>query len=93
MKISIKAAGALTRLLQQKRMTIEIEEGQDLLFLIDTLETLHSGIKSELCDHDSNIKDSINIYINGDNVRYLEGLSTSLKDGDKINIIPAAAAG
>ena len=93
MKISIKVAGALTRLLQQKQMTIEIEDGQDLLSLIDALEAMHSGIKGELCDHDSHIKDSINVYVNGDNVRYLEGLSTSLKDGDKINIIPAAAAG
>ena len=93
MKISIKMAGALSRLLQQKQLTLEIDEAQNLLFLIETLETMHPDIKSELCDHDSNIKDSINIYINGDNVRYSEGLSTNLNDGDKINIIPAAAAG
>jgi molybdopterin synthase sulfur carrier subunit len=93
MEISINFAGTLARLFQQKRMTVEIEEGQNLLFLIDNLETMLPGIKSELCDHDTKIKDSINIYVNGDNVRYLEELRTILNDGDQINIIPAAAAG
>ena len=93
MKISIKLAGVLTRLFQQKRMTFEIGAGRNLLFLIDTLETRLPGIKSELCDCDSKITDSINIYVNGDNVRYLGELRTSLNDGDQINIIPAAAAG
>ena len=93
MKISIKLAGALTRLFQQKRMMVEIGAGQNLLSLINTFETRLPGIKSELCDDDSKITDSINIYVNGDNVRYLKELKTRLNDGDQVNIIPAAAAG
>ncbi|BBO86870.1 MoaD/ThiS family protein [Desulfosarcina ovata] len=93
MKISIKLAGGLVRLFQQERMMVEIKADQNLLILIDTLETMLPGIKSELCDDDLNITDSINIYVNGDNVRYLKDLNTALNDGDQVNIIPAAAAG
>ena len=49
--------------------------------------------KAIVCQAQQDIVDSINVYVNGDNVRYLQGLRTPLKDGDMINIIPAAAAG
>jgi molybdopterin synthase sulfur carrier subunit len=51
------------------------------------------GIQAELLNKNKNISDSINIYVNGENIRYLEGIQTILSDKDQVSIIPAAAAG
>jgi molybdopterin synthase sulfur carrier subunit len=57
------------------------------------LESGMPGIQAELLNKNKNISDSINIYVNGENIRYLEGIQTILSDKDQVSIIPAAAAG
>ena len=66
---------------------------KDLAAVLDDLDGKFSGIKLMIFKDGLEIIDSINVYVNGDNVRYLQGLKTPLKQGDIVNIIPAAAAG
>lgn len=77
----------------QKRISSRLCGPQNLVSALSTLDREYPGIKATLCDLQGRITDSVNIYVNGDNVRYLDGLDTVLKQGDVINIIPAAAAG
>ena len=94
MKITIRLAKALTNFTNNiKVIDFELDEENDLANLIDTFERKYPGLKEALCNMEFEIKDSINIYVNGDNVRYLKGLKTILHDGDQINIVPAAVAG
>ena len=76
-----------------KIVSCELKNDSDLLSAIKEIDRRFPGLKAALCTDDSEIADSINLYVNGENVRYLEGLGTSLKHGDIINIVPAAAAG
>lgn len=93
MKVTVRLAAALADFTQKRIITCELDQGTDLLSLIDAIETEFPGIKPLLSTDDSQIIDSINIYVNGDNVRDIEGPKTVLKHGDQINIIPAVAAG
>ena len=94
MKITITLAKVLTRFTDNnKEIDFELDDGNNLLSLIDSLDRKFPGLKEVLCGPEHEIVASINIYVNGDNIRYLEGLRTILKNGDQINIIPAAAAG
>ena len=94
MEITIRLAKALARFTDNnKDIVYELKEENTLLSLIDSLEIKFPGLKEVLCGTKSEIVDSINIYVNGENVRYLKSLETTLKNGDQINIIPAAAAG
>jgi molybdopterin synthase sulfur carrier subunit len=94
MKINILLAKVLTRFTNNnKEIVFELDDGNNLLSLIDSLDRKFPGLKEVLCDPEHEIVAGINIYVNGDNVRYLEGLKTILKNEDQINIIPAAAAG
>ena len=94
MKITITLAKVLTRFTDNnKEIDFELDDGNNLLSLIDSLDRKFHGLKEVLCGPEHEIVASINIYVNGDNIRYLEGLRTILKNGDQINIIPAAAAG
>jgi molybdopterin synthase sulfur carrier subunit len=68
-------------------------EGPHLLGLVEHLEAAHPGIRERLLDEAGQIRRFVNIYINGDDVRFLDGLKTALKDGDEVSIVPAVAGG
>ncbi|MBI4236167.1 MAG: MoaD/ThiS family protein [Chloroflexi bacterium] len=61
---------------------------------LDQLDKRFPGLKARLLDDGTgDIHPFITIYINGDDVRYLQGLNTTLRDGDEIVIVPAIAGG
>jgi sulfur-carrier protein len=59
---------------------------------IDRLDERFTGVKARLIDQEGNISNVL-IFLNGDNLRYFDGLETRVKDGDEISIIPLAAGG
>lgn len=61
--------------------------------LIDQMEAQYPGIKSRLCDETGNVRRFINLYVNNEDIRFLSGKETELKDGDIVSIIPAIAGG
>ena len=61
--------------------------------VISQLEKQYPGIKERLCDADGKLRRFINVYVNEEDIRFLQGSDTKLKDGDDISIIPAIAGG
>ena len=61
--------------------------------LLDYLEQTFPGVKGRLRDDKGQPHRFLNIYINGEDIRFLEGIKSSIKDGDEISIIPAVAGG
>ncbi len=61
--------------------------------LIEDLEKRFPGIKERICDETGKIRRFINIYVNEEDVRFLQQEETPLKDGDEVSIIPAIAGG
>jgi len=89
--ITVKIPQVLQKLTENKS-EVEIEGG-NITELIDELENNYKGIKERLCDKDGKIRRFINIYVNNEDVRFLDGQDTKLKDGDEVLIIPAIAGG
>lgn len=61
--------------------------------LINDLETNYPGLKERLCDDKGGVRRFVNIYQNEEDIRFLDGLETAIKDGDAISIVPAIAGG
>ena len=61
--------------------------------LIDQVDAQFSGFKERLIDETGEIRVFVNIYLNGEDVRFLRGIQTSTKAGDEISIVPAVAGG
>ena len=61
--------------------------------MVDELETYFPGMKKRLCDDDGNLRNFVNVYVNGEDVRFLNGIETSLKNGDEVSLVPAVAGG
>lgn len=68
-------------------------EGRTIRELLDDLDTTYRGLKTEIIGPDGNIHRFINIYRNGEDIRYLGRLDTPLKEGDVVSILPAIAGG
>ena len=80
-----------------RRFTAGSEEvsaaGANVGTVVEDLERQFSGIKERLCDEEGKVRRFVNIYVNGDDIRFLKDLETELKDGDEVSIVPAIAGG
>lgn len=61
--------------------------------LLDEMESAYPGITGRLRREDGTLRRSLNLYVNGENIRFLQGLDTPLRDGDEVSIVPAIAGG
>lgn len=65
----------------------------NIIELIDALEQSCPGIKNRLCDEKGKLRRFINLYVNGEDIRFLDGDKTAVKGGDEVSIIAAVAGG
>ncbi len=68
-------------------------EGGTIADILNNLESQFTGIKERICEESGAPRRFINIYLNEEDIRFLEGENTPVKDGDDISIIPAIAGG
>ncbi len=91
MTVTVRIPTALRKLTaDQDRVPAD---GGSLSECIDSLEASYLGLKERLCDEAGEIRRFVNIYVNGEDVRFLQGLASPLKDGDEVSIVPAVAGG
>lgn len=61
--------------------------------IIVDLDNQFPGLKERLCDEQGDLRNFVNIYVNGEDVRFLEGVNSATAEGDEISIVPAVAGG
>ncbi|KQX82863.1 MULTISPECIES: MoaD/ThiS family protein [unclassified Streptomyces] len=66
--------------------------GDTLADLFTDLETRHTGIRARIVD-DGKLRRFVNVYLNDEDVRFVDGIDTKLTDGDTVTILPAVAGG
>ena len=67
--------------------------GASVSELIEDLERQFPGLRERLVEDSGELRRFINIYVNQEDVRFLSGRETALKDGDEVSIVPAIAGG
>ena len=80
-----------------RRFTAGSEEvsvsGNTIGMVVEDMERKFPGVKERLCDEQGRVRRFVNIYVNGDDIRFLNSLDTPVKDGDEVSIVPAIAGG
>jgi sulfur-carrier protein len=66
--------------------------GETLAEVIDSVESGHPGIKERIVEGED-LRRFINVYVNDEDVRFIDGLDTSVSDGDVVVVLPAVAGG
>ena len=61
--------------------------------VIENLEIKYPGIKMKLCDENGNLRSFVNIYIDGEDIRYINGIDSRISDNGDVSIFPAVAGG
>jgi len=72
--------------------TVEVE-AETIRDVINRLDDRYPGFRSRVCDDAGELRRFINVYINGEDVRFLDNLSTRIPDGAELSIVPAIAGG
>ena len=68
-------------------------EGSTLSEVLESLDTSYPGIKGRVLDDSGELRRFVNVYVDDDDVRFADGLQTTIKDGGQVSIIPAVAGG
>ncbi len=68
-------------------------EGATLADLVQNLEASYPGMRERLCEDDGELRRFVNVFVNGEDVRFLSGLASELSEGDEVSIVPAVAGG
>jgi Molybdopterin converting factor, small subunit len=75
-----------------RRLTGDKDEvvvnAQNIGNLVEELEKQFPGTKERLCDENGSLRRFINVYVNNEDIRFLEGMKTELKESDVVSIIP-----
>ena len=67
--------------------------GDTVAAIVDDLERQFPGLRDRLVDETGELRRVINIYVNEEDIRFLDGRKTTLKEGDHVSIVPAIAGG
>ncbi|MCH7921656.1 MAG: MoaD/ThiS family protein [Nitrospinae bacterium] len=78
--------------LTQNRPEVEVK-GSNIKELVEDLDRQYPGIKERICDETGAIRRFVNIYLNDEDIRFIDGDSTAVREGDDVSIIPAIAGG
>jgi sulfur-carrier protein len=68
-------------------------KGESVADVMEDLERQFPGMRERLVDEGGELRRFINIYVNEEDIRFLQGKKTALKEGDQVSIVPAIAGG
>ena len=92
MSVTVRIPAPL-RKVTREREVVTADDGGSLLEMINRLDKEYPGLKERICDESGELRRFVNLYINGEDVRFLSGLQTPIKAGDEVSIVPAVAGG
>jgi sulfur-carrier protein len=91
MAIKVRAQEPLRRLLENQSV-VEVES-RTVIEVIEELQRHYPGVRDRVLDDHGAVRGFVNIYVNEENIRFLQDAQTPLKDGDEVSIVPSNAGG
>ena len=77
----------------ERSVIIELDEHSSILDSINKLDEIYSGISAKIIDENNSLHNFVNIFMDGEDVRYIQGIDTKLIANCEISIVPAVAGG
>lgn len=80
------------RKLTQDQAIVEVD-GKTIQDLLNSLDKNYPGLKDRICDESGQIRRFVNVFVNGEDIRFKDGAKTAVAEGAEVSIIPAIAGG
>lgn len=91
MAVNVRIPGPLRNFTSGKA---EVElEASNIKTLLEQLGQSYDQLSNRICETDGSLRRFVNVYVNDEDIRFLNNLDTPLKSGDQVSIIPAIAGG
>ena len=91
MAISIRIPTPLRKLTGEQEVVQA--DGATVGELLSSLDVTFPGLKDRICDDQGNVRRFVNVYVNDEDIRFLEEQATAVREGDELSIVPAIAGG
>lgn len=91
MAIQVRIPAPLRKLTNEQELVPA--EGATIGDILDNLNTAFPGLFERICDESGNVRRFVNIFVNDEDIRFLQEKATPVKEGDEISIVPAIAGG
>ena len=80
-----------------RKLTNDLEvvsaAGANVGEVLDNLDKAFPGLRERICDEQGNVRRFVNIFVNDEDIRFLDERATPVKDTDELSIVPAIAGG
>ena len=91
MAVTVRVPTSLRKLTGDLEL-LELESGS-VIEIIDAMEQKYPGIKIKVCDDSGELRRFVNIYVDGEDIRFLSGKNTIIENGKEMSIVPSIAGG
>jgi sulfur-carrier protein len=91
MSVSVRIPTPLRKLTQNQELVDG--QGDTIREILDNLEKNYPGLKERVCDEQGSVRRFVNIFVNDEDIRFLQDTATLVKAGDEVSIVPAIAGG
>lgn len=91
MNITVRIPAPLRKLTNDQEVVPA--EGSTIGEILTNLDKSFPGLTERICDEQGNVRRFVNIFVNDEDIRFLQEKATAVKDGDEISIVPAIAGG
>jgi len=91
MNIQVRIPAPLRKLTNDQEVVPA--EGATIGEILTNLDKSFPGLIERICDEQGNVRRFVNIFVNDEDIRFLQEKATTVKDGDEISIVPAIAGG
>ena len=90
MAIAVKVTSVLQRVVGARSVQ---SEGNTIAEVLSRIDQQYPGFREQIAEEDGSLRRFVNIYVNDEDIRYLQSLETPVKEGDIVSILPALAGG
>lgn len=91
MNVTVRIPAPLRKLTHDQEVVSA--SGSTIGEVLAQLESQFPGLGERICDEQGNVRRFVNVFLNDEDIRFLEDKATPVKDGDEISIVPAIAGG
>lgn len=91
--MKLKVFGTLRQFVSAKQVEMEVRDGDAVRDVLVRLAGDHPALGERILDDEGNLRKAINVLVNGRSIKFLDGLDTTIQEGDQLAIFPAVGGG
>jgi molybdopterin synthase sulfur carrier subunit len=91
--MKVRFFGTLRQFAGAKEVEVGVEPGDTARIVLEKIRAECPALVEKILDDDGNMRNSIHVLVNGRSIRYLDGLSSPIHEGDQIALFPAVGGG